>query len=324
MVSQNRSSIRKNPKRSNPYERAAALHRRRTMPNDSEQGQRTLTAVRDWVAVIIPPTTLVTALAFWFGYTYTSARTFYLGIDASVLEFSTTDYLVRSAEPVIVPAAVLLAIFLAAIGAHAFMDLCIRTRPDSRLLRAGGLTICVLGFVLLLLGLRTMFVVLPGIHYLVPPILLGGGAACAGYGFYACRTIMRRLDSDATRRIIPLWEKGGYVVVSLLVVLSLFWATTLYAGALGRGRAQSTEKNLATSPSVIVYSKKPLSLPPPVLETRLTTPDAEYGVRYSGLRFLAHSAHKYFLLPDGWTRAAGTVVVLEDTPDIRLEFKAGK
>jgi hypothetical protein len=275
------------------------------------------------VAVIIPPTTVVSALAFWFGYTYTSARTFYLGIDASVLEFSTTDYLVRSAEPVIVPAAVLLGIFLAAVGTHAVVDLCIRVRPDSIPLRAGALFLCVAGCVSLILGLRTMFVVVPGLHYLVPPILLGVGAAGAGYGFYISRRLLHAY-SPAERRIIPLWEKGGYVVVTLFVILSLFWATTSYAGALGRGRAQATEKNLATSPSVILYSKKPLSLPTSVQETPLTTPNAQYVVRYSGLRFLAHSANKYFLLPDGWTRATGTVVVLEDTPDIRLEFKAGK
>jgi hypothetical protein len=267
---------------------------------------------------------LVTALTFWFGYTYASAQSFYLGIDASILKFSTTDYLVRSAEPVIVPAAVLLATFLAAIGAHALVDLCIRARPGNPVLRAGSLVLCILGCLLLLLGLRTMFVGLPGIHYLVPPMILGAGAACAGYGFYALRTTGRRSELPSGRRGIPIWEKGGYVLVSLLVILSLFWATTSYAGALGRGRAQSLERNLSTSPSVVVYSKKSLALAPPVIEARISTPDSEYSFRYSALRFGIHSANKYFLFPEGWTRSAGTIVVLEDNLDIRLEFKAGE
>jgi|RhiMetStandDraft_4_1073278.scaffolds.fasta_scaffold01036_5 hypothetical protein len=323
MVSQNRNVVRIRHRRARPSINAAKRHQRETL-TDTGQDQRTWTAVRDWVAVIVPPTTLVTALAFWFGYTYTSARTFYLGIDASILEFSVTDYLVRSAEPVIVPAAVLLSIFLTAVGAHSLVDLCIRTRTDSRLLKVGSLALCVLGCLSLLLGLRMMFVVLPGIHYLVPQALLGGGAASAGYGYYSLRTIGRRSDSASQRRSMPLWEKGGYVVISLLVVLSLFWATTSYAGALGRGRAQALEQNLSASPSVVLYTKKSLAIAAPVVETRLTAPDSEYGFRYSGLRFIAHTANKYFLFPDGWTRAQGTVVVLEDTPEIRLEFKAGR
>lgn len=323
MVSQNRNSVRFSQRKTRHYTGGATASPSNGTQPGPEQGQGTWTAVRDWLAVIVPPTTLVTALAFWFGYTYTSAQSFYLGIDVSILEFSTTDYLVRSAEPVIVPAAVLLAIFIAAIGAHALVDLCIRVRPGNPILRAGSLLVCSAGCLLLLLGLRTMFVLLPGIHYLVPPTLLGGGAACAGYGFYALRTMGRRSELTGERRRIPIWEKGGYVVVSLLVILSLFWATTLYAGALGRGRAQSLERNLNLSPSVVVYSKKSLALAPPVSETRISTPDSEYGFRYSGLRFGTHSAHKYFLFPDGWTRSEGSIVVLEDNPDIRLEFRAG-
>ena len=52
-------------------------------------------------------------------------------------------------------------------------------------------------------------------------------------------------------------------------------------------------------------------------------PDERYPYRYSGLRLLVMSGGKYFLVPDGWTRASGAVLVIPDTPDIRVEFFPG-
>jgi hypothetical protein len=160
-------------------------------------------------------------------------------------------------------------------------------------------------------------------HYLAPPALLGVGSIFAGYGYYTLRTTARQADPRQDHRSIPSWEKSGYVVITLLLILSLFWATTSYAGALGRGRALAGEQRLAASASVVVYSKLSLALASPVIETRIDTPDSQYRFRYSGLKFMLHSADKYFLYPEGWTRSRGAIIVLEDDPNIRLEFKAG-
>ena len=55
--------------------------------------------------LVIAPTTIITALAFYFGWTLTNARASYFGIDASALGFSTQDYLLRSADALFVPRA---------------------------------------------------------------------------------------------------------------------------------------------------------------------------------------------------------------------------
>lgn len=319
MVNRNRSSVH-----GHRPTRSFRGSGRNAGPGAAEPAPQAWTAVRDWLAVIVPPTTLVTALAFWFGYTFTSARTSYVGVDASILQFSTTDYLVRSAEPIIVPAAVLLALFLAAIGAHALIDGWTRAQAGHRTVRTISAALGLLGLLLLLLGIQLMFVPPPPwTHYLAPPALLGAGSTFAGYGFYTLRTAARRADPRKERRSIPSWEKSGYVVLGLLVILSLFWATTSYAGALGRGRALAGEQRLSTNPSVVLYSKLSLALTSPVLETRIDTPDSLYKFRYTGLRFMFHSTDKYFLYPEGWTRSKGAIIVLEDDPNIRLEFKAG-
>jgi hypothetical protein len=75
---------------------------------------------------------------------------------------------------------------------------------------------------------------------------------------------------------------------------------------------------------VSVYSERSLGVADTHARAdRLTGPDERYPYRYSGLRLLVMSGGKYFLVPDGWTRASGAVLVIPDTPDIRVEFSPG-
>jgi hypothetical protein len=178
---------------------------------------------------------------------------------------------------------------------------------------------------LLATGVRSLFVSVPWFsYYLSTPLLLGGGAAAAGYGLYIFRSTERRLKSDGRASDTIVWERGVYVVVTMLVILSLFLATSLYAAALGRGKSQELVGNLASRPSVVLYSKQALSMPNPVVESGLEALDSTYRFRYTGLRLLIRSAGKYFLVSDPWSSETGTTVVLDDTSDIRLEYKAGQ
>ncbi|WP_159698311.1 hypothetical protein [Arthrobacter sp. 18067] len=275
------------------------------------------------MVIVLPPTTLVTALAFWFGYNFTASRTYYLGVDANMLGYSTVDYLLRSGEPVIVPIAVLLAAGLVVLIMHAIAGQLILRFQNSRVIRAGFVVLIALGAIAVAVAVRSMFVVLAG-YYLLPPILLGGGAGLAGYSFHMLRTNFNP-KARIGKSEAPEWERAGYVIVVLLIILSLFWGMTLYAGALGLGRAQALESNLAARPGVKIYSKQSLALRhPEITETRLDLPDSDYHFEYSGLRLLVYSAGKYFLLPENWTHDAGTTFVLQDSPDIRIEFTPGR
>jgi hypothetical protein len=106
-------------------------------------------------------------------------------------------------------------------------------------------------------------------------------------------------------------------------LISLFWGTSLYAGALGRGRAMGLERNIVSRPAVTIYSKASLALASPVEETRIDAPHAEYRYLYTKLRLVIRSNGKYFLLPEGWTHQCGTAIVLQESPDIRFEFQPG-
>lgn len=292
-----------------------------------EQGSLGDSAVRsfaEWAVVALPPTTLLTALAFWFGYVFTAARVDYLGIDVSTLGFSTADYLVRSIDALIVPAIVLLVVWLLVLGMHAVLWPVVVARPRTRTAGAGLVALTVLGVVAMALSLRFVFVALPAEVYLLPPVLLGAGSLCAAYGVRGMGAARQHRGMPARSGVPGAPGKGARTIFTALVVISLFWGTSLYAGALGRGRAMSLEHHLTSRPSVTVYSKASLSLAPPVRESRITTPEAEYRFVYTGLRLVIRANGKYFLLPEKWVHGTGAAIVLQESSDIRFEFRSGE
>jgi hypothetical protein len=111
----------------------------------------------------------------------------------------------------------------------------------------------------------------------------------------------------------------------LLVVVSLFWATTNYAREYGRGRADQYARLLAVRPGVIVYSADRLFLQGPgVVETTLPAEQhTSFRYRYGGLRLLTESRGRLFLLPAGWTRTDGAAIVLANSDKVRVEFIRG-
>ncbi len=60
-----------------------------------------------------------------------------------------------------------------------------------------------------------------------------------------------------------------------------------------------------------------------VHEAQLRGADAAYRYRYSGLRLLAWSNNRYFLLPDGWSSADQITIILPDSDNLRVEFTHG-
>ena len=110
-------------------------------------------------------------------------------------------------------------------------------------------------------------------------------------------------------------------LIGVVVFLSVFWATKELAQALGRGQAEQLERSLPAQPGAIVYSDRRLYLPG-VSESALS--GGGYRFRYTGLRLLVRSAGKYLLIPEGWSRESGVVVLLNDDDSMRVEFTRGQ
>jgi hypothetical protein len=161
-----------------------------------------------------------------------------------------------------------------------------------------------------------------GRDFLVTPVCIGVGTL---FSLYAAWLWPRSVPTDRQRGFrvaMGLVSAPMRVLAGLIIVMSLFWATTEYAQAVGRGLADSLVRNLGRRPAVVVYSKNPLLLEPPVRLDQLQGPVGSYRYRYSGLRLLTESAGRIILLPDDWSRNRGPAIVLEET-SLRLELYPG-
>jgi hypothetical protein len=275
---------------------------------------------------IAAPITVLSALLFYFGWVRTNALFQHFGVDAAVLGFSSTDYLLRSVEALYVPLGTLLVAGLAVLWAHSLVGTLLATDRWLKALRIAAVIMGLVGLALFARGVAG--VVLPRLSrndFLTTPLCLGLGATIGAYSRWLSLRL-RQIPNRGRGTTQPGWlNTMNLALVILVVVLSLFWAATNYAQAIGRGRAASFARGLAGRPGVTVYSVDRLFLQGPgVIEVTLPAgPHASYHYRYSGLRLLTESHGHFFLLPEGWTLASGPTIVLDDTDKLRVEFVPG-
>jgi hypothetical protein len=281
------------------------------------------------VTAIVASTTLFSALLFYFGWIRTNALFQYFGVDATVLGFTTQDYLLRSTEALYVPLGTLLVVGLAGVWAHGQLEAWLAGRRRGEVPRPTALAVGVVGVVGLALFARGVAgVAVPRLShdsFLVTPVCLGLGTILGAYAQWLWRRLRQppARNGGASR---PRWpDLVGLGLVAMLVVLSLFWATTDYARAYGRGRAVAYARDLAVRPGVVIYSAERLFLQGPgVRELALPAGQrAGYRYRYSGLRLLTEAHGRLFLLPAGWTTADGAAIVLAGDGKLRVEFTRG-
>ncbi len=80
----------------------------------------------------------------------------------------------------------------------------------------------------------------------------------------------------------------------LVVTISLFWAATNYAAALGDTRVRQYEREFTTDPAAVLYSKERLHLDAPgVEEVSCQESGGGYRFRYHGLRLMIRSGGRY-------------------------------
>ncbi|WP_434444599.1 hypothetical protein [Lentzea sp. E54] len=250
-------------------------------------------------AGVAAPTTLATALLFYFGYVATLARYLHFGVDLSTLNLTTTEFLLLGTEVIFPAIAVLLVLTVAGWATH---------RGVRRVLAAGrSLVGRVLAIVIFLVG-ASMFVrgtigvlsiaiardEFPGIT----PLTFGLGLPIAAYGVWTLR---------GTGKMPAVLM----VVLVGIATLGLFWATNSFAAAYGRGRANQVAAALHTRPAVVLDTKERLYLTlPGVTETALPASEGQtFRYRYRGLHVLIAAGGRLFLVPAHWNGTPGTVVV---------------
>ncbi|MCP2244135.1 hypothetical protein [Lentzea aerocolonigenes] len=264
---------------------------------------------------LLAPTTVLTALLFYFGTRHATYFCEWFGVHYSVLGLSAPDYLIRSADGMFVPLTVLAAAGLAALWGYRFLHATLAPRTWRALVKRAVPVLVVLGFVLLLLGLTGIAV----------PALLrrmaGLPGLCVALGVVLF-PVAERLHAANSGKLasgaVPVIQ---WTFTFVLATIGLFWAVTDYSAAVGAARGYEYETKLGGMQGTTVFSTKDIGVRGPgVTVTTCTAPDAAYRFRYDGLVLVLQSGGQSFLLPKGWNQRDGVAVVLPRSNDVRLEF----
>ncbi len=271
---------------------------------------------------VVAPTTLLTALMYYFGRQEYAGLFWYLGTDVTVLDLTVQDYLNNSVAGFIPPLIAAAGAVLLALWLHQLLVEALPTRTRRTVLRvlipAGAIS----GFILVSLAIADLVMgpVFPtsfpegrGLSLSIGVLLLA----------YAVR-LLRPLITERRPKQVAQWAPAAVVesvAVFILVSVGLFWAVGTYAIGVGVDYAQRFETTLPSRPDVVAYSEKKLSLQAPgVREVICQDPDAAYRFRYDGLKLTLQSGNQYLLLPAGWTHVNGAAILIPRSDKVRMEF----
>lgn len=190
--------------------------------------------------------------------------------------------------------------------------------PAPPFVRWAALTLIACGLLLVLVGLLCGFEVLDT-GSLGTPLFLGGGLLVLLYG----RLLLVKSSGG---RYPVVREKAALAIVAALIVLSSFWAVNVYAQDHGRSDAAYLTDRLWLRPQVVLDTTERLYFQyPGVQETVLPegTPQQHFRFRYRGLRLLAQSGSRMFVIPQSWTVDRGNVLIIPLDANVRVSFRPG-
>ncbi|MFI2562789.1 hypothetical protein [Paenarthrobacter sp. NPDC018779] len=272
--------------------------------------QRTL----EVLSVIGPPLTVATALLVYFGWARTDAQAKAMGLDVSLFGYTVQDFILRSIQSLFQPLAWLVVLGLLWLMLDRAVSRLLGAARHRALLHRTAMVVVVLGFAYAAV-MWVVVVAQPDRTLLYVPFLIAAGLVVGAWGL----SVRRRSAPPARNlRLTPKALERSLVFV--LVTLLLFWGTSDYAQALGRGAAVDYQQRSSLLPTAVVYSKERLAVTAPNVREESAGTDAAPLYRYSGLRLLVVSGGRIFLLNDGWTLAQGRVVVLRDDGSVRVEY----
>lgn len=268
------------------------------------------------IAGVVAPTTVLTALLYYYGYVATYARYDYFGVDLATLRLPTQDLVLRSVAVLYVPCAVLLGLGIAYLVVRNATRAALRSEAQHARLRWIGRVAVAVGVVLLVrAGVGIVFPRVAETEFpATTPMALGAGVTAVLYGLH-----LRRRTAHPRAEIPP---QGTVVLLAAgIVVLSLFWAANSFAAAYGAGQAEADSEALAERPAVTLDTKERLYLNDACAEETALPTDTDQSFRYRvrGLRLLAVGSDRLFLVPDRW-REGCDVLVVPDDDSVRLQY----
>jgi hypothetical protein len=274
------------------------------------------------LGAVVAPTTFISALLFYFGWSHAYWFFDYFGVNSSLLGLSTRDYVQRSVDGLWVPVTVAACAGLVVLWGHAVFGSRLAATLRPRVLRVLLPVMAIAGMVLVVSGVWSVFAkTLLDDYIALAPLTLAVGVLLVLSTVRLWRSLATKAEPGG-RPARPEWiVVAEWVGVFVLVGLSLFWAANDYSVAVGQSRAHQFAAELPSYPSAVVFSAQSLSLDAPgVREMRCRDPEAAYRFRYDGLKLLLQSGDQYVFLPAAWSRTNGVAIVLPRSASLRLEF----
>ncbi len=295
------------------------------MPDDGPpSGGRIPGWISSWTSVIAP-VTLLSSVLFYYGYVSARSEYAYFGIDVDTIGLGTRDYVMRSPQPLLTPVLVVTVLGAGLFALHARIRARVRvTAPDrvARVTRRATLVgLCVLGAgVALLLAYPVVKGWAP--YPLITPLLITTGAGVVAYVAHALRLPRDSPRDPGEADDGTVARRAAGVLVYVLIVAGVFWATATVAQWSGLGVAREQARDLDRLPRVILDTKERLYLRDPVVqETALPPADGQsFRYRYRRLRLLIVGHDRMFLVPERWSASDSTLVVPMDG-SVRVQFQ---
>lgn len=267
---------------------------------------------------VVAPTTFVTALLIYFGWSHAYWFFYYFGVNSTLLDLTTQDYLMRSVDGLFIPIMFLACIGIVGIWVHRLLQRWVPAHLPNTAHRILAEHRGTIGFALATIGLWGVMANTPfEVNVAVSPTCLGLGAILLTHGSRTGRSVHPAASAPTW---VTMWAWAGMFV---LAGLSLFWVANDYSADVGISRARQLEQELNNEPSVSIYSAQRLALAARgVREAVCEHSDAAYQFRYDGLKLVMQAGDQYLFLPEEWTPRDGTAILMPRDDKIRLEFSA--
>jgi hypothetical protein len=252
---------------------------------------------------------MITALLLYFGWVWSRAYFRHFGLTPEILQYSNQDYLLRSIDTA----------FGSSVRALAAASLLVLLEGGSSRLTANRIWVQrwvapILPHVALTLWALGLALAAGIGHPRVP--------ASASAAILMAGSWLLFRQREAVSEFIRAPVRLMHISATIAALLGALWAANLYAEETARQTASSVESSLEFLPEITVFSDKYLDLPGTLVKaTKVTVTSDSDGYRYSGMRLLAYSNHRWFLLTGKQTAGSPlTVTILEDREGIRVEL----
>lgn len=318
-----------------------------------------LTTFLDIGGRLVALASVLAALLYYFGFARSKALYLHFGIDLSILNFQTTDYILLSIEGMTGPLVWILVALVVLIWIHYLLLRWVNQNEAKTSRRQAyviwGVIFLGIGLVLAEVWAAAFYAfqlvqVYGDSSRLWFPVVWSSGIALITYAVWLAESSFEGASNSPSLgsklslpdSVIAEWSKYrpprpgvassvrrlSLWVLAGLLLYGLFWIVAIAANVAGQARAAYIANYINDQPAVVLYSEKDLHiLSGGVTEDVYCPTPTSCWRKYSGLKFLVRSDNKYFLLPANWAKGKegqDLTIIIPESDSIRIEAAPGQ